>query len=535
MSVKSRETRVKSRSSREEREARSEVRSTLLAPRFPLPAPRLPRLGLSLTEVLISMGILTLGLLGVASVFPVGSFYMQKAEISDKASAIAQSVMSDIVTQGMLNPNSWYVMVPMPGVPSSPEWKIQFPSDGASSPNGKVNGAFTRPFARALGEALLQTSNNSTIAKQFGSAFVIDPLAIATMAGTAAPANAKHGPAAVFPAAAYSTYASNAAIPSWSASPWLAWCGPSAAGYQWPIRRVTFRQSSTGWHMDSQMAEHYFRGNDDLSFDFPQRADRPAFQSWDISSSGLPLARKWMGDYSWIVTVAPSTNAARNGMATNPEGFAYDVSVVVFYKRVLPENADSAFNTYGTNGGVYQSVMNQNERAVKANIVSTGLNGGELLLTDLGDYRDTSNVQKFNAFEHLKSGHWIMLCGPHPNSSAAEPRFVMNWYQVISIESEAAGIPSFDRIRQRVVTVRGPEWPWQPPTSLSDTTNVSNNLSVAICKGAVAVHTKSMRLEGRGSAFSLSNGGAANGGAGGDGGFGGSGNPGSAPPPYTLH
>ena len=38
------------------------------------------RRGLSLTEVLISMGILTLGLLSVASVFPVGSFYMQKAE-----------------------------------------------------------------------------------------------------------------------------------------------------------------------------------------------------------------------------------------------------------------------------------------------------------------------------------------------------------------------------------------------------------------------------------------------------------------------
>ena len=29
------------------------------------------------------MGILTLGLLGVASVFPVGSYYMQKAEISE--------------------------------------------------------------------------------------------------------------------------------------------------------------------------------------------------------------------------------------------------------------------------------------------------------------------------------------------------------------------------------------------------------------------------------------------------------------------
>src|SRR3954471_9228777 len=77
------------------------------------------RAALSLTEVLISMGILTVGLLSVASIFPVGSFYMQKAEISDKASAIAQSVMNDIMARGMLNPRSWYVMVPSPAVTSS--------------------------------------------------------------------------------------------------------------------------------------------------------------------------------------------------------------------------------------------------------------------------------------------------------------------------------------------------------------------------------------------------------------------------------
>ena len=47
--------------------------------------PQSPRRGLSLTEVLIAMGILTIGLLSVAAIFPVGSFYMQKAEIADRA------------------------------------------------------------------------------------------------------------------------------------------------------------------------------------------------------------------------------------------------------------------------------------------------------------------------------------------------------------------------------------------------------------------------------------------------------------------
>ncbi len=77
-----------------------------------LPAPRCTRSGLSLTEVLIAMGILTLGLLGVASIFPVAGFYMHRADQEDRGSAIARSVMNDIVARGMLNPESWYVMTP---------------------------------------------------------------------------------------------------------------------------------------------------------------------------------------------------------------------------------------------------------------------------------------------------------------------------------------------------------------------------------------------------------------------------------------
>jgi hypothetical protein len=140
--------------------------------------------------------------------------------------------------------------------------------------------------------------------------------------------------------------------------------------------------------------------------------------------------------------------------------------------------------------------MSENERAVKAKVISTGLSGGELLLEDLNDNPGKS------PFAHLKTGNWIMLCGPHPTSSTSEPRFSLNWYQVISIEgrnkrlnvegTEYPAPPSGDPER-RLVTLRGPQWPWTPaPTGLS---SVSNNLCVAICRGAVAVHTKTMRLE----------------------------------------
>src|SRR4051812_34318316 len=70
------------------------------------------RHAISLTEVLIAMGIMTVGLLGVAAVFPVAGWNMQRAEIADNGNAIAKSAMSQLVTSGMLDPRSWFVLTP---------------------------------------------------------------------------------------------------------------------------------------------------------------------------------------------------------------------------------------------------------------------------------------------------------------------------------------------------------------------------------------------------------------------------------------
>src|SRR4051794_2306505 len=124
--------------------------------------------GISLTEVLIAMGIMTVGLLGVASVFPVGGWYMQKAEIADRGSAIAQSVMSDLIARGMLNPSAWFLQVPAPannGASTSPNY-FYSKVDGKYTPiapkpvaSGAVNSTFTRPFVEALLQGLKVNSD----------------------------------------------------------------------------------------------------------------------------------------------------------------------------------------------------------------------------------------------------------------------------------------------------------------------------------------------------------------------------------------
>ena len=66
-----------------------------------------PRHGVTLTEVLISIGILAVGLLGAAAMFPVGSYFMQKGEVADRGAAIAQAAFADLVARGDLNPENW--------------------------------------------------------------------------------------------------------------------------------------------------------------------------------------------------------------------------------------------------------------------------------------------------------------------------------------------------------------------------------------------------------------------------------------------
>jgi hypothetical protein len=174
----------------------------------------------------------------------------------------------------------------------------------------------------------------------------------------------------------------------------------------------------------------------------------------------------------------------------------YEVSVVVFYKRpalsLTPTSADERIAN--------MDALRKNERAANAKIVSTGLNGGEVLLTRFGS--DSIEPEE-SPFGNLKTGNWVMLCGPHPNSTDQRPMIVACWYRVLAIEGKNErldqwGNPttSTTEPERRLVSLRGPQWPWQPAANLTNYSDVANSLYVCIPTGAVAVHAKKIRLEG---------------------------------------
>lgn len=436
------------------------------------------RTGISLTEVLIAMGILTVGLLGVAAIFPVAGFYMQKGEVADHGSAIAQAAFNELITRGMLNPESWLTMVPT----NVNQPNATFNVDNKGNPNTLNRGSFTRPFAAALREAQGRNPTWTALdySRHFGGGFVIDPIGVGAFAAIPGEGNLLSNRIAMpFPSSFVWWFN------GWVANdyPWSPWSGQ----YNSPLRRVTLRDPVTGWQLSDVMADRMFRSSDDLSLELPAGQDKPSQQPIDLADLDLdgratePLARQSRGDYSWLATVVPSTPQGLMALGNGPAGNSYEVSVVVFYKRSLPSmlpidpaDADN---------------VAAEERMAAARIVSTGLSGGEILLQR--HPRDPASITE-SPFKNLKTGRWIVLCGPHPSSTDARPLFVARWYKVLSIEKETNGIIT-DPANQRLITVRGPQWPWQPST---DPNNLSNNLCVGIIPGAVAVHAKTVQIEG---------------------------------------
>ena len=92
------------------------------------------RRGISLLEVLISMGILTVGLLSVLALVPAGKSQAVKAVIYDRSSVMASNVAADLISRGLLRPTSWGSTVSTPIAVFDPLYNVT--SGGVWPPAG---------------------------------------------------------------------------------------------------------------------------------------------------------------------------------------------------------------------------------------------------------------------------------------------------------------------------------------------------------------------------------------------------------------
>ncbi|WP_146400497.1 type IV pilus modification PilV family protein [Pseudobythopirellula maris] len=482
------------------------------------------RAALTLAEVLISMGILTLGLLGVASLFPVGGSYMQSGDIADQGNALAQAALNDAITRGWLDPDNWVQLDPnLEPIPTGNAGRLEtvpglinrIRALDANGYNEEGYGLLTAGNPERAHALIGPGPIDHYLNRGYGAAFVIDPLGMASALNETSPLVYASFRGAAINSAAARRFPAFDGGPAPSSPYW----GPFANPLCWPVRRVTttfpaydpngntyITSSNRRQMLQLPKADALFSGANDIALELPARGDDPALGRWQtvtVDEQAQPLNRQTRGDYSWLLTVNPVTSEARNALVSTPDAYPYDVSAVVFHKRVL--------------GDGYLETL-QAERLVRGRVVTTGIGGGEMLLERFyassgavsGAIVNGAKEPEESPFEELRSGQYVMVCGPHPLSTAELPKFFLAWYRVVNIDGEGEALnPLGEKLTsagsipdRRLVALRGPDWPWAESVNGGDNTELSNDLRVAIIPGAVAVHTKTMRLE-AGSAWAV--------------------------------
>ena len=415
------------------------------------------RSGLSLLEILFSVFVLSIGLLGVAAVIPLGHHQMLEATKSDRAAACGRAGLHEIKTRGWINPLLWRQIsvdemdpTETPGFPGPPP----------------IPRPYTRPVTRPGPGIRMRDS------------FAIDPLFFVHQ-GLPDYDNSINPMAWRFPLDASSTvYDDN-----------------NNGGWEWRSRqssliRVTvipnanwYDTSTTDFvqRMPFSAASRIFTWRDDILFPVPDDPDdRPRQLVMADGGEGLayprrvatsltPVTAQADGNYSWMATVTPVIDGQAGDFpddGVDPNDPAerlrytyvdnishYVVSVVVFYNRNFECPADLSDPEYPPQ-----------ERSLQVFFPGDGYGGGDVLLI-----ADSSSLP----WLEVKKNDWLMLRGLElvgpidmaVTEARLQPywRTVAKWYRVVAVDEIVDGDDSTtDPIQSgstgRYVTLSGPDW-----------------------------------------------------------------------------
>lgn len=454
---------------------------TALAPRRTKSA----RAGITLMEVLISIFVLSVGLLGLMSLLPISAYYLQDANKNDRASTLGRSALRDLQVRGDLDPRRW--------------------RDVGGNPVLQIF-TYIHPITGVATEApaFMVDPNN---VEPHRPPFVIDPLAVADPGNVQLQQSPGWCPTSPISGLPVSPPVIRRLTLAGMRPP------PTGAGFTPP-------PNDARWPVAYSRAERIFGGQDDQVYTLPENATlRPRFLgnwgvgpdgAWgasgaddngngvtdDASEAGWPgtddtLQKNPVREYTYLVTVSPTLDAPVDDTA-GPTGMiwlpftsgAMTASVVVF------QNRDFA-------------VMGPTQADPPAE---------RMVLVDLplSDRITVAQLRTNGAANYLnvRRNDWIMLTAwvVDPTYLPNQRRPILNWYRVVHAAADVTPLPPAGGPYQRLVTLEGPDWPVttslvnaDPPNSFFDPTpgNSVPGITVyaTIFKGAIGVYEHSIMLD----------------------------------------
>lgn len=422
------------------------------------------RRAITLLEVLFSIGVVAIGLLGVMAVIPLALRDVGKGQVADESFRVGSNARRAFRAHGHNDPLTWIRYADDFPAPNKLQRFVQVTyRPGVDGVWGNSIGGGDDDndgFANEPDESGFYSttaSSNDTLGEYLlpGVSFCIDPRFMAdpgnwTSAG------------AWFPYSLPGITSAVAGFPINDASPLR-------------MMRVTLgtpgRPGSTpaayGSPANWTWTERFFGAGDDLLFDLPQDISQPPKQSFvwtpgpdgawgdvnvdddgvngidDIGERGWPstddvaASRESTGAYSWLATIVPRRDhlGSRNDL--------YTLSVVVFQRRVLPNLSDAEADPQESIGYIVESDFH-----------SLGYSGGDVTIRSYPTSQggDASDLD-------VSAGRWLMLCGylDRPAGTQAYSR----WYRVIVADEvyEHATSTGSDKVYARDVTLEGADWP----------------------------------------------------------------------------
>jgi len=398
-------------------------------------------------EVIFSIGIVTVGLLGTLIIIPVAGNRVTQGTIADNADRAGRNAIRQFDVMQMGRKEMW-TRFKRTGNPPPPLHQYV-------------------PFG-------------PTVAYP---AFCIDPLFIATHVNNVS----SNVPPIVSPKTEFFPYF----VP---------------ANTEARMRRISLRKFPGASHnlnappavrfqmgMPLEQAYQCFMTQDDLVFDLPDDRTLVPEQKFDSNNA----KRQFDGKYTWMVTLSPK-GVFYDLTKVTPNTFArtdlYTLSFVVFHRRDM-----SMAMHYGnptTEGPDPERLVYADFRDASNNLTpGAGIGGGNVSLETIAWPSALPPRPHVEQDLEVRQGNWLMLSAkfrPNGNANLA-PVSVFRWYRVLSADEVSGDVSNGFT---RTVTLLGPDW-----TDVIGGQLRANALPVAqatLLNGVVAVYEKTIRLENSG-------------------------------------